>query len=78
MSNIGGKLSVSKRKKRNPHYLQSQSPRSPSGILLRKNTTMLEAMTIIQVVSLYTPSVDHLLIEILLCRPIDILQIYVL
>jgi hypothetical protein len=39
---------------------------------------MLEVMTIIQVVSLYTPSANHLLIEILLSHPIDILQIYVL
>jgi hypothetical protein len=45
MSNIGGKHSVSKRKKRNPHYLQSQTPGSPSRMLLRNNTTLLEVMT---------------------------------
>jgi hypothetical protein len=44
MSKIGGKLSVNKRKQRNPHYLQSRSPRSPSGMISRKNTTMLEVM----------------------------------
>jgi hypothetical protein len=45
MSNIGGKLSVRKRKQRNPHYLQSQKPRNPSGMLLRNNNTMSEVMT---------------------------------
>jgi hypothetical protein len=45
MSKIGGKLSVSRRKQRNPHYLQSRSPGSPSGMLLRNNTTLLEVMT---------------------------------
>jgi hypothetical protein len=44
MSNIGGRLSVRKRKQRNPHYLQSHSPGSPSGMLLRNNTTLLEVM----------------------------------
>jgi hypothetical protein len=44
MSNIGGKLSVRKRKQRNPHYLQSQPPRNPSGMLLRNNTTLSEVM----------------------------------
>jgi hypothetical protein len=36
---------VRKRKQRNPHYLQSQSPGSPSWMLLRNNTTLFEAMT---------------------------------
>jgi hypothetical protein len=45
MSNIGGKISVSKRKQRNPHYLQSQPPGNPSGMLLRNNTTLSEVMT---------------------------------
>jgi hypothetical protein len=44
MSNIGGKLSVSKRKQRNPHYLQSQPPGNPSGMLLRNNTTLSKVM----------------------------------
>jgi hypothetical protein len=29
----------------NPHYLQSQPPENPSGMLLRNNTTLLEVMT---------------------------------
>jgi hypothetical protein len=37
---------VSKRKQRNPHYLQSWPPGNPSRMLLRKNTTLLEVMTI--------------------------------
>jgi hypothetical protein len=45
MSNIGGKLSVSKRKQRKPHYFQSRPHRNPSGMLLRKNTTLSEVMT---------------------------------
>jgi hypothetical protein len=45
MSKIGGIISVRKRKHRNPHYLQSQSHVSPLGMLLRKNTTLLEVMT---------------------------------
>jgi hypothetical protein len=45
MSKIGGKLSVSKRKQRNPHYLQSRPPGNPSGMILRNNTTLLEFMT---------------------------------
>jgi hypothetical protein len=45
MSKIGGKLSVSKRKQRNPHYLQSQPPGNPSRVLLRNNTTMSKVMT---------------------------------
>ena len=40
-----GKLSVSKRKKRKPHYFQSQPPRNPSGMLLRNNTTLSKVMT---------------------------------
>jgi hypothetical protein len=35
---------VSKRKQRNPHYLQSLSPGNSSWILLRNNTTLLEVM----------------------------------
>jgi hypothetical protein len=38
MSKIGGKLSMTKRKQRNPHYLQSQPPGNPLGMLLRNNT----------------------------------------
>ena len=38
-------LSMSKRKQRNCHYLQSWLPGSTSGMLLRNNTTMLEVMT---------------------------------
>jgi hypothetical protein len=45
MSKIGGKISVSKRKQRNPHYLQSWPLGNPSGMLLRKNTTLSEVMT---------------------------------
>ena len=45
MSKIGGRLPVRKRKWRNPHYLQSHLPRNPSGMLLRKNTTLLEVVT---------------------------------
>jgi hypothetical protein len=45
MSKIGGRLSVSKRKQRNTHYLQSHSLGSPLGMLLRNNTTPLEVMT---------------------------------
>jgi hypothetical protein len=45
MSNIGGKLSVRKRKQRNPHYLQSRPSGNPSGMLLRNNTTLSEVMT---------------------------------
>jgi hypothetical protein len=45
MSNIGGKPYLSKRKQRNPHYLQSQPTKNPSGMLLRKNTTLSEVMT---------------------------------
>jgi hypothetical protein len=44
MSNIGGRLSMRKRKQRNPHYLQSHSPGSPLGMLLKNNTTLLEFM----------------------------------
>jgi hypothetical protein len=44
MSKIGGKHFVSKRKQRNPHYLQSQPPRIPSGMLLRNNTTLSKVM----------------------------------
>jgi hypothetical protein len=36
---------VSKRKQRNPRYLQSRPPGNPSGMLLRNNTTLLEVMT---------------------------------
>jgi hypothetical protein len=36
---------MSKSKQRNPHYLQSQSPGSPSEMILRNNTTLSEAMT---------------------------------
>jgi hypothetical protein len=36
---------VSKRKQRNPHYLQSWPPGNPSGMLLRNNTTLSEVMT---------------------------------
>jgi hypothetical protein len=42
---IGGKLSLSRRKQRNPHYLQLRSLGSPSTMLLRKNTILLEVMT---------------------------------
>jgi hypothetical protein len=35
---------VRKGKQMNPHYLQSQSPRSPLGMLLRNNTNLLEVM----------------------------------
>jgi hypothetical protein len=45
MSKIGGKHSVSKRKQRNPHYLHSQPPGIPSGMLLRNNTTLSKVMT---------------------------------
>jgi hypothetical protein len=45
MSKIGGKIFVSKRKQRKPHYLQSRPPRNPSGMLLRNNTTLSEVMT---------------------------------
>jgi hypothetical protein len=45
MSKIGGKLSVSKRKQRNPHYLQSWPPGNPSGMLLRNNTSTSKVMT---------------------------------
>jgi hypothetical protein len=45
MSKIGGKLSVRKRKQRNPHYLQSWPPRNPLGMLLRNNTTLSKVMT---------------------------------
>jgi hypothetical protein len=45
MSNIGGKIFVSKRKQRNPHYLNSWPPRNSLGVLLRNNTTLLEFMT---------------------------------
>jgi hypothetical protein len=44
MSKIGGKLSVRKRKQRNPHYLQSRPPGNPSRMLLRNNTTLSEVM----------------------------------
>jgi hypothetical protein len=44
MSKIGGKLSVNKRKQKNPHYLQSRPPGNPSRMLLRNNTTVLEVM----------------------------------
>jgi hypothetical protein len=36
---------VRKKKQRNPHYLQSWSPGSPSGMLLSNNTTLSEVMT---------------------------------
>jgi hypothetical protein len=36
---------MSRRKHRNPNYLKSRSPGSPSWMLLRKNTTLLEVMT---------------------------------
>jgi hypothetical protein len=45
MSKIGGKISVSKRKQRNPHYLQSRPPGIPLRILLRNNTTLSKVMT---------------------------------
>jgi hypothetical protein len=45
MSKIGEKIFVSKRKRRNPHYLQSWPPGNPSGMLLRRNTTLSEVMT---------------------------------
>jgi hypothetical protein len=44
MSKIGGKLSVSKRKQRKPHYFQSLPPGNPLGMLLRNNTTLSEVM----------------------------------
>jgi hypothetical protein len=44
MLNIGGKLSVIKRKQRKPNYFQSRPPKNPSGMLLRNNTTLLEVM----------------------------------
>jgi hypothetical protein len=44
MSKIGGKLSVRKRKQRNPHYLQSRPPGNPLGMLLRNNTSLSEVM----------------------------------
>jgi hypothetical protein len=44
MSKIGGKIFVSKRKERKPHYFQSQPPGNPSGMLLRNNTTLSEVM----------------------------------
>jgi hypothetical protein len=45
MSKIGGKLSVSKRKQRKPHYFRSRPPGNPSGMLSRNNTTLSEVMT---------------------------------
>jgi hypothetical protein len=45
MSKVGGRLFLRKTKQRNPQYLQSQSPGSPSGILSRINTTLSEVMT---------------------------------
>jgi hypothetical protein len=45
MPKIGGKLSVSKRKQRKPHYFQSWPPGNPSGMLLRNNTTLSKVMT---------------------------------
>jgi hypothetical protein len=44
-SKIGGKLYVSKRKLRNPHYLQSRPPGIPSRMILRNNTTLSDVMT---------------------------------
>jgi hypothetical protein len=35
---------VSKRKHRNPHYLQSQPPENPLGMILRNNTTLPKVM----------------------------------
>jgi hypothetical protein len=46
MSKIGGRLYLRKRKQRNPNYLQSWTPEIPSGMLLRKTTTVSEVMTI--------------------------------
>jgi hypothetical protein len=44
-SNIGGRLSVRKRKYIDPNYIQLQPLGVPSRMLLRKNNTMLEFMT---------------------------------
>jgi hypothetical protein len=44
MSKIGEIISVRKRKKRDLHYLKFHPLEVPSGMPLRKNTTLLEVM----------------------------------